>query len=139
MMFLVEETDLSLMIYNKLIETIHIWTNYERIIPSSISQGCSYYTVTSNDNPLKNIIEEYTDYLFFTIYDYSEECDSQEELIYEDKSYKYYFDCIKSDKVFIEFTTTNKKITLKEALNNNYITPNELLDIYPHLLIKKKK
>lgn len=124
---------------NKLIDTIHIWTYNERLIPSSISQGCSYYAVTSNDNPLKKIIEENSDYLFYTIYDYSEECDSAEELIYEDKQYKYYLDCIKSDKVFIEFTTSNNKITLKEALNKKYITPDELLEIYPHILIKKKK
>ena len=124
---------------NKLIDTIHIWTNYERLIPSSISQGCSYYAVTSTDNPIKKIIEENSDYIFYTIYDYSEECDDAEELIYEDKQYKYYLECIKSDKVFIEFTTSNKKITLKEALNKNYITPSKLLEIYPHILIKKKK
>ena len=124
---------------NKLIDTIHIWTNYERLIPSSISQGCSYYAVTSSENSIKKIIEENSDYLFYTIYDYSEGCDSAEELIYEDKQYKYYFNCIKSDKVFIEFTTSNNKITLKETLNKNYITPDELLEIYPHILIKKKK
>ena len=123
----------------KLIDTIHIWTYNERLIPSSISQGCSYYAVTSNDNSLKKIIEENSDYIFYTIYDYSEECDDAEELIYEDKQYKYYLDCIKSDKVFIEFTTSNNKITLKEALNKKYITPDALLEIYPHILIKKKK
>lgn len=124
---------------NKLIDTIHIWTNNERLIPSSISQGCSYYNVTKNNKTLKNIIEENTDYLFFSIYDYSENCDSAEELIYEDNQYKYYFNCIKSDKVFIEFTTSNNKITLKEALNKNYITPSKLLERYPDILIKKKK
>lgn len=124
---------------NKLIDTIHIWTNYERLIPSSISSGCSYYEVTSTDNSIKKIIEENSDHIFYTIYDYSEDCDNAEELIYEDKQYKYYLDCIKSDKVFIEFTTSNNKITLKEALNKKYITPDELLEIYPHILIKNKK
>lgn len=124
---------------NKLIDTIHIWTHNERIIPASISNGCTYYNVTSTNTSLKNIIEEYTDYVFYTIYDYTEECEGTLELIYEDESYKYYFECIKSDKVFIEFLTSNLKITLKEALNNNYITPNELLSTYPHLLIKEEK
>ena len=124
---------------NKLIDTIHIWTNNERVMPASIEQGCAYYNVTKNNKTLKNIIEENTDYLFFTIYDYSESCDSAEELIYEDNQYKYYFNCIKSDKVFIEFTTSNNKITLKEALNKNYITPSKLLERYPDILIKKKK
>ena len=124
---------------NKLIDTIHIWTYNERLIPSSIEQGCSYYTVTSNDNSIKKIIEKNSDYIFYTIYDYSESCDSAEELIYEDKEYKYYLNCIKSDKVFIEFTTSNNKITLKEALNKNYIDPSKILETYPHILIKKKK
>ena len=124
---------------NKLIDTIHIWTQNERLIPSSISQGCSYYTVTSSNNPLKNIIEKYTDHIFYTIYDYSEECDTALELIYEDNKYKYYFECIKSDNVFIEFQTSNRKITLKEALNNNEINIEEILNIYPHILIKKEK
>jgi len=31
------------------------------------------------------------------------------------------------------------KDEIKEALNNNYITPTELLEAYPDLLIKKSK
>ena len=124
---------------NKLIDSIHIWTNNERVMPASIEQGCAYYNVTTNNKTLKNIIEENTDYLFYTIYDYSENCDSAQELIYEDNQYKYYLNCIKSDKVFIEFTTSNNKITLKEALNKKYITPSKLLETYPDILIKKKK
>jgi len=124
---------------NKLIDTIHIWTNNERVMPASISQGCAYYNVTTSNKTLKKIIEENTDYLFYTIHDYSENCDNSEELIYEDNRYKYYLNCIKSDKVFIEFTTSNNKIILKEALNKNYITPSKLLETYPDILIKKKK
>lgn len=131
----------NFLMYNndKLIDTIYIWTNNERLIPKSIHKGCSYYNVSSNDNILKNIIEKYTDYIFYTIYDYSENCDTALELIYEDNKYQYYFDCNKSDQVFIKFETSNLKITLKEALNNNHIDINEIINSYPNLLIKKAK
>ena len=124
---------------DKLIDTIYIWTNYERLIPKSIHSGCSYYTISSNDNILKNIIEKNSDYIFYTIYDYSENCDTALELIYEDDKNQYYFDCIKSDKVFIEFKTKELKITLKEALNKKYIDISEIINTYPDLLIKKEK
>lgn len=132
----------NFLMYNndKLIDTIYIWThNQERLIPKSIHSGCSYYTVSSNDNILKNIIEKNTDYIFYTIYDYSENCDTALELIYEDNKNQYYFDCIKSDQVFIEFKTSNLKITLKEALRKNYIDIEEIVNSYPDLLIKKEK
>lgn len=132
----------NFLMYNdeKLIDTIYIWAhNNERLIPKSIHSGCSYYTVSSNDNVLKNIIEKETEHIFYNIYDYSENCDTALELIYEDDFYQYYFDCIKSDQVFIEFKTKNRKITLKEALNNNEIKVNELLKTYPELLIKREK
>lgn len=124
---------------DKLIDTIYVWTHNERVIPASIHKGCSYYYVSQNNKSIKKIIEEQTDFIFYTIYDYTEVCDTSLELIYEDNNYKYYFDCIKSNNVFIKFETSNLKITLKEALNKKYITPSELLKTYPDLLIKKAK
>lgn len=131
----------NFLMYNddKLIDTIYIWTNYERLIPKSIHSGCSYYNVDSNDNVLKKIIEKNTDYIFYTIYDYSENCDTALDLIYEDNEYQYYFDCIKNDQVFIEFKTKELKVTLKEALNKNYIDIDEIMNTYPELLKKRKK
>ena len=131
----------NFLMYNddKLIDTIYIWTNSERLIPKSIHSGCSYYNVDSNDNILKKIIEENTDYIFYTIYDHSENCDTALDLIYEDNEHQYYFDCIKNEQVFIEFKTKDLKITLKEALNKNYINIDEIMKTHPELLNKRKK
>ncbi|MDD2505048.1 MAG: hypothetical protein PHF21_02105, partial [Bacilli bacterium] len=68
-----------------------------------------------------------------------ESCVDDLELIYEDEEYRYYFSCIISDKVFIEFITTNLKMTLKEALNDNHISINELTRVYPDSFYKEKK
>lgn len=126
---------------DKLIDTVFVWAlPHERIMPESIQSGCSYYNVSSlNNSSLTSIIEKETGFKFYNIFDYSEDCDQVEELIYEDDNYKYYFSCVKSDKMFIEFLTTGLKITIKEALNDNYITIDELLDRYPDLLIKRVK
>lgn len=135
-------TNIVFEMYNKedLIDTIYIWTNNERVMPKSIkNSGCEYYSVPKDKANLKSIIEKNTSLKFYTIYDESEDCDAMQELIYEDSNYKYYFDCVKSDKVFIEFTTTNEKMSLKEAINNNYITAEEVHETYPDLLIKKEK
>lgn len=121
-----------------LIDTVGIWVNEESIMPKSIDKvGCGRYSIpSSNKSSLKSIIEQETNYKFYTLFDYSENCNDVLELVYEDDNYKYYFSCEKSDKVFIEFWTSGLKITLKEALNDNYITVNELLEAYPHLFIK---
>lgn len=141
--FLCDGTNLIFEMYDnndKLIDTISIWTHSERIMPISIkNSGCEYYVVPKNKTNLKSIIEKNTNLKFYVIYDETENCDTMLELIYEDNHYRYYFDCVKSDKVFIEFLTTNKKITLKEALNNNYIEADEIYIAYPDLLIRKEK
>lgn len=130
---------------NKLIDILYIWTTTadstnERIILKSIEEfGCEYYSLSKDNSNLKSIIEKNSDLKFYAIYDQSEVCNSMTELIYEDDTYKYYFDCGKSDKVFIEFFTTNKKMTLKEAISNNYITAEEINKLYPNLLIRKTK
>ena len=51
---------------DKLIDTIYIWSNNERLIPKSIHSGCSYYNVDYNNNFLKKIIEDNSDYIFYT-------------------------------------------------------------------------
>ncbi|MDD4718992.1 MAG: hypothetical protein PHY00_04145, partial [Bacilli bacterium] len=121
-----------------IIDTIYVWTGKdERIMPASIHSGCSYYNVTSNNSSLSSIIENETGYKFYTIYDYTGNCDQAMELIYEDDDYKYYFSCLKSDKVFIEFLTNGLKITVKKALKDNYITINELVNTHPTLFSKQ--
>ena len=122
---------------NKLIDTIYVWSDGIRLIPKSIHSGCSYYSISTDDD-LRLIIEKLSDYQFYGLIDYSEVCSQALELIYEDDNYEYYFNCIKSDMVLIDFYLTNQTMTLKYALNNNYIKP-EQLNIYGNLLIKKEK
>ena len=139
--FLCDGHAFELEMYNdnkKLIDTVNVWYDGKRLMPKSLQSGCSYYTVANNDVDLREIIETTTKYKFYGLADYANVCDTALEEIYEDNSYKYYLNCIKSDKVLINFDLKNITMTLKYALNNNYITP-EQLDTYSDLLIKEKK
>ena len=119
---------------NKLIETIQVWGDGKRILPESIN-AC-YYKI-SNGTDLRKIIEAETDYIFYSILDYSEICDEALELIYENNEHKYYLSCIKSDKVMIKFMINDKVMTLKSALENNMISADKVANEYPDVLIKE--
>jgi len=122
---------------NKLIETIQVWGDGKRILPESI-KSC-YYSI-SNETDLRKVIEDETDYIFYSILDYSdldETCATALELIYESNGHKYYLSCIKSDKVMIKFMINNKVMTLKSALENNLISADKVASEYPNVLIRK--
>ena len=119
----------------ELIDTIYLWQDGKRILPKSLEGGCTYYTVADNVD-LRKTIEEETNYKFYGITDYRDECTEKPEQIYEDEKYNYYLKC--SDQVFIHFSINNLKMKLEYALNNNYITP-EQLERYEDLIIKKAK
>lgn len=122
---------------NKLIETIQVWGDGKRILPESIN-GC-YYSI-SNGTDLRKVIEDETDYIFYSILDYSdldETCATALELIYESNGHKYYLSCIKSDKVMIKFMINNKVMNLKSALENNLISADKVASEYPNVLIRK--
>ncbi len=121
----------------KKLDTIYVWHDGTRLIPKSIHSGCSYFSTTS-DKDLRKIIEEETNYKFYGYSDYEDECAEELELIYEDKDYRYYLRCIKSDKVLIHFDISNLTMNVKYALNNNYINVNQLV-LYNDLMIKEKK
>ena len=121
----------------KLIDTIQVWGDGKRILPESIN-SC-YYSI-SNGTDLRKIIENETDYIFYSILDYSdpdETCATALEQIYENNGHKYYLSCIKSDKVMIKFMIDNKVMTLKSALETNLISADKIADDYPDVLIKK--
>lgn len=124
---------------SKLIDTIYMWNDGKRILPESENKaGCFYYSVTDTSVDLRKIIEKYTIYEFYGLYDYAGVCATALEKIYEDESYEYYLNCIKSDEVLVHFDITNLMMTLKYALNNNYINPNNLI-AYDSLIIRKEK
>ena len=123
-----------------IIEKVKVWINNERILPMILGEnGCSYYTVPKGKDNLKKIIEDNSDLKFYVIYDETKTCATALEKIYEDDKHEYSFNCIKSDSVFIKFLASDKKITLKEALNNKEIEIDRIMKDYPDLLIKKEK
>ena len=125
---------------NELIDIVYVWGDGKRIIPKSIyNAGCSYYTNINKDTDLRKIIERETDYVFYNILDISYNCDSAEELVYKDNNYNYYLKCMKSNEILITFSLTNKTMTLKYALNNNYISAEKIHKDYPDVLIRKNK
>ena len=119
---------------NKLIDIVDVWGDGKRLLPESVN-GC-YYSI-SNGTDLRKIIERETDYIFYTILDYSDTCAEALELIYENDNHKYYLRCIKSDKVMIKFMIENKVMTLKSALENNLISADKIASEYPDVLIKE--
>lgn len=123
---------------NVLIDTIYLWHSGKRLIPSSIHNGCSYYTVSDNFIDLRKIIEDETDYVFYGIHDYREDYSDNLELVYENDKYEYYLNCKNSDEVLITFDLSGLTMKLKDAINNGYIDPDKLLD-YNDLIVRKVK
>jgi len=66
-------------------------------------------------------------------------CADALEFIYEDDNYRYYFPCIKSHLVFIEFTDKQKKILVKEAIEENHFIIYRIIAKYPNLFYKEAK
>lgn len=122
----------------KLIDTIYLWGDGKRLLPKSLEGGCGYYSIADFDIDFRKIIEENTNYKFYGIYDYSVEGKENLTQIYEDEKYKYFINWENSDKVLIHFTLNNLYMKLEYALNNNYITI-EQLKRYDGLLIRKTK
>ena len=124
---------------NKLIDEINIWIS-GNLMPKSTARGCAQYSLShERKKNLNLIIEEQTGIKFFRIYGYLEECQEVPELIYNTEKFNYYLSCAKSNETFIEFLTTNRKMTVKEALEGNHISIEELIKNYPDLIYKETK
>lgn len=137
--FLCDSTNLHFKMYdshNKLIDTIYIWADGKRILPASLEKGCSYYTL-SNNTDLRNVIEEETDYIFYNILDFRDTESKSKSLIYKDANYSYYLNSEDTDEILIQFMTTDQTMSLKYALENNYILARKVAENYPDILIKK--
>ena len=63
----------------------------------------------------------------FIIIDNTEICAEALEEIYRDDNYKYSLPCIKSDNITIQFKD-GKEYKLKEVLDNNILTIDELIN-----------
>ena len=67
----------------------------------------------------KNLEELYAKYSFnVEIVDKSRYCIDTEEMFYEDDLYRYYFECKKSDNIYV--VINDKEYTLKEALDSDF-------------------
>lgn len=119
---------------NKLIDTIYVWGDGRRLLLKSMN-GC-YYSI-SNGTDLRKIIEEETDYIFYTILDYRDNFDQKEQLIYKDNKNSYYIKSDDTNEISIKFMLNNQSMTLKEALENKYISAEKVASEYPDILIKK--
>ena len=119
---------------NKLIDTIYVWHDGNRLIPKSIN-GC-YYSI-SNGIDLNKIIEEETEYIFYGILDYRDNNNQKEQLIYKDDKNSYYLKSDDTNEIAIKFMLNNQIMTLKYALENKYISAEKVAKEYPDILIKK--
>lgn len=119
---------------NKLIDTIYVWRDGNRLIPKSIN-GC-YYSI-SNGIDLNKIIEEETEYIFYGILDYRDNNNQKEQLIYKDDKNSYYLKSDDTNEIAIKFMLNNQIMTLKYALENKYISAEKVAKEYPDILIKK--
>lgn len=119
---------------NKLIDTIYFWRDGNRLIPKSIN-GC-YYSI-SNGIDLNKIIEEETEYIFYGILDYRDNNNQKEQLIYKDDKNSYYLKSDDTNEIAIKFMLNNQIMTLKYALENEYISAEKVAKEYPDILIKK--
>lgn len=132
--FLCDGHSFDFEMYNddKLIDTVYIWGDGKRLIPSSISGGCSYY---SSNEDMRKLINHLTDYKFFLINDFTTNEQATNELIYQTNNHKYYLKNRKSSEVLVKFSLTNLNMTLEYALKNNYL---DLTDIQDYNLILEK-
>lgn len=121
---------------NKLIDTIYVWGDGKRLIPSSIHDGCSYYS-TSNSIDLRKIIEDGTDYVFYSLLDFRDNENQKQQLIYKDDKNSFYLKSENTNEVLVRFMLNNKTMSLKYALENKYISIEKVVSKYPELLIKQ--
>lgn len=119
---------------NKLIDTIYVWGDGNRLIPKD-TKGC-YYSI-SNETDLRKIIEEETEYIFYGILDYRDNDNQKEQLIYKDDKNSYYLKSDDNNEIAIKFMLNNQIMTLKYALENKYISAEQVAKEYPDILIKK--
>jgi hypothetical protein len=75
----------------------------------------------------------------FTIVDETQVCAQALELMHEDDEYKYYFECIKSETVFIVFAD-GSRLSVRDAMlvsSKNWIVL--IIEKYPELFYKEAK
>ncbi len=136
--FLCDGTNFKFEMYNedKLLDSIWFWSDGKRLNLESQLGGCAYYSVT-NGFDFRKLIEQETSYLFFNVYDYQDEDIENNELIYQDKDYKYYLKNHDSKNVLIRLELNGLKMNIKKAIDDGYLNPKQL-EAYDDMIVKKK-
>lgn len=99
-------------------------------------EGCCSYFLGSNTRPLYQIIEDETEFRFFSLLNVSG-CDDGGRLIYDDGRYKYYTVCSKDKNIQVEFTYRKKRLFLEDALKEKILDVDQLLEEYDTLFYMK--
>lgn len=120
---------------NNLIDTVYIWGDGARLMPKSLN-GCPY--VTTNNTDLRKIIEDTTDHIFYGILDFRDDINQTEQtFIYKEGKNNYYLSSKDPNEILIKFMLNDKIMTLKNALENKYISAEVVAADYKDILIKK--
>lgn len=119
---------------NKYIDSIYMWYDGARIMPKSL--GKVGYYLLEDYNVLRKMIENNSETMFYGPVAF-DNCEGNPTKIYSDKSGDYYLGCDDINEVFVDFQIENKRMTLKYALENNYVLASKFSKDFPYILTKK--
>lgn len=131
-------TDTCLEMYDENDELIDVllawvWSTYESV--KSKNNIINYSIVPKDGVNLKTIFEEVLDFKYLWFYAVDEQ-DEKLVLAYEDDDYNYYF---RSMQQIVYLLAIDKKMTMQEALDNNYLTIDDLRKNYNYIFKAEKK
>ena len=137
--FLCDGTAFDLELYDgngQIIDTISVWDDGKRLIPSSIHEGCSY-SIVSNGFDFRKFIEKETNYVFYHILDFRDDDQQEEQFLYHEGDSDYFLKSEDTSEVLIEFLLNHQTMPLYYALENGYISALKIAEEYPDILIRK--
>ncbi len=118
---------------NHLLDTLYVWNDGNRI--GTNETGC-YFHVT-NGFDFKKLIEEETDFTFYTLIDFREEETDNLQFLYQENQNRYYIKSANVSDIRILFLINNQIMSLQSALEKKYISAEKVASDYPDILIKK--
>ena len=118
---------------NHLLDTLYVWNDGNRI--GTQETGC-YFHIT-NGFDFKKLIEEETDFDFYTLMDFRENETDNLQLLYQENQNKYYIKSENANDIMIRFLVNNQVMSLQNALEKKYVSAEKVARDYPDILIKK--
>ncbi|MEG0407793.1 MAG: DUF4825 domain-containing protein [Bacilli bacterium] len=74
----------------------------------------------------------------YDVFDVSEMCEDEPQLIYEEKEIHYYLNCTRAEDIIL-IDSTNNKINIKKAFSNNLINVDNLLSSDLNIIVTGKE